>query len=101
MLRMKPGTKMLYGIPVIVTPAVGVTLGSRNNVLVHKDAIHWARLSMPAKAAKSFVGSEGVRVQQSYVHEYLGDLVTIDLCYGVVENRDGAGVLLKSIQTVA
>jgi len=101
MLRMKPGTKMLYGIPVIVTPAVGVTLGSRNNVLVHKDAIHWARLSMPVKAAKGYVGSEGVRVQQSYVHEYLGDLVTIDLCYGVVENRDTYGVLLKSIQTVA
>lgn len=100
-LRMKPGTKMLYGIPVIVSPAVGVTLGSRNNVLVHRDAIHWARLSMPAKATKSFVGTEGVRVQQSYVHEYLGELVTMDLCYGVVENRDNAGVLLKSTQTVA
>jgi hypothetical protein len=98
--RMKKPTPMLYGIPVIVTPAVGVTLGSRNNVLAHKDAIHWARLSMPAKAAMSMVGSEGVRVQQSYVHEYLGELVTIDLCYGVVENRDNAAVLLKSNQTV-
>lgn len=99
--RMKAPTPMLYGIPVIVTPAVGVTLGSRNNVLAHKDAIHWARLSMPAKAAMGYVGSEGVRVQQSYVHEYLGELVTIDLCYGVVENRDNAAVLLKSVQTVA
>ena len=98
--RMKAPTPMLYGIPVIVTPAVGVTLGSRNNVLAHKDAIHWARLSMPAKAAMGYVGSEGVRVQQSYVHEYLGELVTIDLCYGVVENRDNAAVLLKSTQTV-
>lgn len=99
--RMKAPTPMLYGIPVIVTPAVGVTLGSRNNVLAHKDAIHWARLSMPAKADMGMVGTEGVRVQQSYVHEYLGELVTIDLCYGVVENRDDAAVLLKSIQTVA
>jgi hypothetical protein len=98
--RMKAPTPMLYGIPVIVTPAVGVTLGSRNNVLAHKDAIHWARLSMPAKADMGMVGSEGVRVQQSYVHEYLGELVTIDLCYGVVENRDNAAVLLKSTQTV-
>jgi len=99
--RMKAPTPMLYGIPVIVTAAVGVTLGSRNNVLAHKDAIHWARLSMPAKAEMGYVGGEGVRVQQSYVHEYLGELVTIDLCYGVVENRDDAAVLLKSIQTVA
>lgn len=99
--RMKAPTPMLYGIPVIVTAAVGVTLGSRNNVLAHKDAIHWARLSMPTKAEKGFVGEEGVRVQQSYVHEYLGELVTIDLCYGVIENRDSAAVLLKSIQTVA
>jgi hypothetical protein len=99
--RMKAPTPMLYGIPVIVTPAVGTSLGSRLNVLAHKDAIHWARLSMPAKAEKGFVGGEGVRVQQSYVHEYLGELVTIDLCYGVVENRDTAAVLLKSHATVA
>jgi hypothetical protein len=99
--RMKAPTPMLYGIPVIVTPAVGTALGSRLNVIAHKDAIHWARLSMPAKAEMGFVGSEGVRVQQSYVHEYLGELVTIDLCYGVVENRDNAAVLLKSHATVA
>ena len=46
------------------------------------------------------VGTEGVRVQQSYVHEYLGDLVTVDLCYGVIENRDNAAVVLKSSATV-
>lgn len=93
---------MLYGIPVIVTPAVPNESGSdgRLNVLAHKDAIHWARLSMPAKAGIGMVGSEGVRVQQSYVHEYLGDLVTVDLCYGVVENRDTAAVVLKSSATV-
>lgn len=99
--RMKPFTKALYGIPVIVTPAVpyeGGTSG-RLNVLAHRDAIHWARLSLPVKAEKGYVGSEGVRVQQSYVHEYLGDLVTIDLCYGVIENRDTAAVVLKSHAT--
>lgn len=101
MLRGKQPTRTLYGIPVIVTPAVGTDSGSRLNVLAHKDAIHWARLSMPAKAEKGFVGSEGVRVQQSYVHEYLGELVTVDICYGVIENRDNAAVLLKSHATVA
>lgn len=100
--RMKAPTPMLYGIPVIVTPAVPNEGGSngRLNVLAHKDAIHWARLSMPAKADIGYVGAEGVRVQQSYVHEYLGELVTIDLCYGVVENRDNAAVVLKSHATV-
>lgn len=102
MPREKRPTTMLYGIPVIVTPAVPNESGSdgRLNVLAHKDAIHWARLSMPAKASKGMVGSEGVRVQQSYVHEYLGDLVTIDLCYGVGENRDTAAVVIKSSATV-
>lgn len=100
--RMKAQTKMLYGIPVIVSPAVPVGTGAvgdngaRLNLLAHKDAIHWARLSMPVKATSGMVGSEGVRVQQSYVHEYLGDLVTVDLCYGVVENRDDAAVKIRS-----
>ncbi len=51
---------------------------------------------MPVKAKSGMIGSEGVRVQQSYVHEYLGDLVTIDLCYGVVENRDDSAVKIRS-----
>lgn len=103
MPRGKAPTRSLYGIPVIVTPAVPNESGSdgRLNVLAHKDALHWARLSMPARTASGFVGSEGVRVQQSYVHEYLGELVTIDLCYGVIENRDNAAVVLKSHATVA
>lgn len=100
--RMKFPTPMLYGIPVVVSAAVPVgggavgDNGARLNLLAHMDAIHWARLSMPVKTAKGFVGEEGVRVQQSYVHEYLGDLVTIDLCYGVVENRDDAAVKIRS-----
>lgn len=100
--RMKAPTPMLYGIPCIVTPAVPNEGGSngRLNVLAHRDAIHWARLTLPAKAEKGYVGAEGVRIQQSYVHEYLGELVTIDLCYGVVENRDNAAVVLKSAATV-
>lgn len=100
--RAKAPTRALYSIPVIVSPSVPVGSGAvgdngaRLNLLAHKDAIHWARLSMPVKAEKGMIGSEGVRVQQSYVHEYLGDLVTIDLCYGVVENRDDAAVKIRS-----
>lgn len=100
--RTKAPTPMLYGIPVIVSPAVPVGTGAvgdngaRLNLLAHKDTFHWARLSMPVRAAKGMVGQEGVRVQQSYVHEYLGELVTIDLCYGVVENRDDSAVKIRS-----
>lgn len=100
--RTKAPTRSLYSIPVIVSPAVPLGAGAvgensaRLNLLAHKDTIHWARLSMPVKAASGMIGSEGVRVQQSYVHEYLGDLVTIDLCYGVVENRDDSAVKMRS-----
>lgn len=100
--RTKAPTRSLYSIPVIVSPAVPLGAGAvgensaRLNLLAHKDTIHWARLSMPVKAKSGMVGSEGVRVQQSYVHEYLGDLVTIDLCYGVVENRDDSAVKIRS-----
>lgn len=100
--RSKAPTRSLYSIPVIVSPAVPLGAGAvgensaRLNLLAHKDTIHWARLSMPVKAASGMIGSEGVRVQQSYVHEYLGDLVTIDLCYGVVENRDDSAVKMRS-----
>lgn len=99
--RMTPPTPMLYGIPVIVSPSVGVTQGSRRNALVHRDAIHWARLNFDVPAGVAgYVGESGVRVMQSYEHSYLGTLVTMDLCYGVVENRDNAAVLLRSTQTV-
>ncbi len=103
--RVKKPTRALYSIPVIVSPAVPLATGpttdsnARINLLAHKDAIHWARLSMPVKVAKGMTGEEGVRVQQSYVHEYMGDLVTIDLCFGTVVNRDGAAIKLMSHST--
>lgn len=102
MPRAKAPTRSLYSIPVIVSPAVPLGAGAvgensaRLNLLAHKDTIHWARLSMPVKTTMGMVGSEGVRVQQGYVQEYLGDLVTIDLCYGVTENRDDSAVKMRS-----
>lgn len=102
MNRTKAPTRSLYSIPVIVSPSVPLGAGAvgensaRLNLLANNDTFHWARLSMPVKATSGMVGSQGVRVQQSYVHEYLGDLVTIDLCYGVVENRDNSAVKMRS-----
>lgn len=100
--RSKAPTRSLYSIPVIVTPAVPLGAGAvgensaRLNMLAHSDSIHWARMSMPVQAAKGFVGKEGVRIQESYVHEYLGTLVTIDLCYGTMQNRTDSAVKIRS-----
>jgi len=105
--RAKAPTRSLYSIPVIVTPAVplgagaAAESGARLNMLAHKDSIHWARLTLPAKADKAFVGSEGVRVQQSYIQEYLGELVSVDLCYGVVQNRTNSAVKIRSHSVAA
>jgi len=103
MPRTSQPTRMLYGIPVIVTPAVPNEGGSngRLNLLAHKDAIHWAKLGFSPSTSSGFTGSQGVRVQQSYVHEYLGTLVTVDLCFGAIENRDNAAVVIKGHATVA
>lgn len=103
--RSKQPTRSLYSIPVIVSPAVplgaGIAAesGSRLNMLAHKDSIHWARLSMPVGATKGYVGSEGVRIQESYVQEYLGTLVSVDLCYGVTQNRTDSAVKIRSHST--
>lgn len=88
----------LYGIPVFVSSNVPNVSGSdgRYNIIAHRDAIHWARLSLPSTGASSMTGSEGVRVQTNYVPEYLGYLTTADICYGAVENRDEAAVVLLS-----
>lgn len=93
----------ILGIQVIVTSAVPNVSGTsgRYNLLAHKDAIHWARLNFPVKADKGYIGSQGVRVQESYVQEYLGTLITTDICYGVIENRDNAAVAILSHATFA
>jgi len=102
MPRTKAPTPVLYSIPVIVSPSVPLGVGAatesgaRLNLLAHKDTFHWARMTLPVKATSGYVGSEGVRIQQSYVQEYLGELVSVDLCYGVVENRDDSAVKIRS-----
>lgn len=55
------------------------------------DAIHYATAALPG--AKDAMG---VRTQASYIQEYLGTLVTCDILYGAVENRDAGGVRIVS-----
>ena len=72
----------LYGIPVVMHGGIGITSGSGyRNALAHKDAIIHANTIM--------------RTQANYIPEYLGTLVTADILYGVIENRDTSGVWIK------
>jgi len=75
---------MLYGIPVYSTTNVQATSAlGRCSALAHKEAIAWGSLY-------------GVATDTNYIPEYLATLITSDVVYGVVENRDAAGYLLKS-----
>jgi hypothetical protein len=99
---MKGMVGYLYGIPVLMSNRIGTTSGSAQGCLAHKDAIHFATLSLGAGGSKgSMVGSSGVRVQANYVPEYLGTLVTADIVYGVTENRDSAAVKIMTHATKA
>lgn len=91
----------LYGIPVYRTTQIqsdATPSGGRANALAHPDAIHWATSPLGAGGSKAnaMVGSMGVRVQSNYIPDFLATVTTADILYGVVENRDVAGVYMKS-----
>lgn len=85
----------LYGLPVYQTTQIANVSGTtgRINALAHPDAIHFATSPLGAGGSLgSMVGSSGIRVQSNYIPEYLSTVTTADILYGVVENRDEAGV---------
>jgi hypothetical protein len=85
----------LYGRPVFTTTNIQYVSGTtgRYNALAHPDAIHWASSPLGAGGSKgAMVGSNGIRVQSNYSPEYLSTITTADILYGVIENRDIAGV---------
>jgi len=85
----------LYGIPVYITTQVQYVSGTtgRINALAHKDALHFATSPLGSGGSKgAMVGSNGIRVQANYIPDYLSTLVTADILYGVIENRDTSGV---------
>lgn len=91
----------LYGIPVYVSANIQYISGTvgRSGALAHKDALHWATSPLGSGGSLSggsMTGKYGVRVQSNYIPEYLATLTTADLLYGVVENRDNAGVWIRS-----
>jgi len=75
---------MLYGIPVYSTTQITATTAlGRCGALAHKEAIVWASLY-------------GIETDTNYIPEYLATLITADIVYGVLENRDSAGCLIQS-----
>lgn len=88
----------LYGIPVYVSNNIQYVSGTtgRWNALAHKDALHFATspLGTGGSEGSSMTGKYGVRVQSNYIPEYLSTLTTADILYGVIENRDNAGVAI-------
>lgn len=94
----KGAVGMLYGIPVKRSSNIQYVSGTtgRSNALAHKDAIHFATASLGAQSEGAFVGSAGVRVQSNYIPDYLTTLTTADIAYGAIENRDVAGVLIRT-----
>ena len=89
----------LYGIPVYVSNNIQYVSGTtgRYNALAHKDALHFATAPLGqggSMAGGSMTGKYGVRVQSHYIPEYLATVTTADLLYGVIENRDNAGICI-------
>lgn len=91
---------LLYGIPVFISNNIQFVSGStgRYNALAHKDALHFATspLGSGGSLGGSMTGKYGVRVQSNYIPDYLSTLTTADLLYGVIENRDNAGIAIFS-----
>lgn len=96
----------LYDVPIYKTTNVDATLTSYQNMLVHKTAFAFAVASLGNANATAGIptGSVGqfdgqVRIQSNYIPENLGALTTADVIYGVAENRDAAGIWIKSRKT--
>ena len=93
---LKGAVGTLYGVPVVSTTRIGVgtavatTKGSRLNGLAHKSALAFAVANPAGMSANK------VRLQTQYLQEYLGTLVTADVIFGVIENRDSSGVLMMT-----
>lgn len=95
----------LYNIPIFQTTNLDATLTSYQNCLVHKTAFVYAVANLgnanpgvSTNLSPEFSGSK-VRIQSNYIPENLGTLTTADVIYGVAENRDAAGIWIKSRKT--
>lgn len=96
----------LYDVPIYKTTNVDATLTSYQNMLVHRTAFAFAVANLGnANANTGPIPTTGsqfdgqIRLQSSYQQANLGALTTADVIYGVSENRDAAGIWIKSRKT--
>jgi len=76
----------IYGVPVYYTNQVPQTAGTptqTHNILFHKEAFALALQQAP-------------RTQSDYILEYLGNLIVVDVIYGVKVLRSDFGVEVRS-----
>lgn len=90
---LKGAVTQVYGQPVFSSTRITKinTNADYAGALAVPDAIHWATAALPGQK-----DGMGVRMQASYIQEYLGTLVTADILYGVIENRDAGGIEIVS-----
>lgn len=83
----------IYGRPVVTSSLITKinTNADYAGALATADAIHFATGNLPGQK-----DSYGVRLQANYIPEYLSTVVTADILYGAVENRDAAGIEIIS-----
>jgi len=83
----------IHGQPVITSTRITTANVGADYVgaLAVPDSIHYATAALPGQK-----DSMGVRLQANYIQEYLGTLVTADILYGVIENRDSGGIQIIS-----
>lgn len=90
----------LYGFRVYTTTLMPYVSGTTGRIatLAHPDAIHWATSPLEmGGSSTAMIGSKGIRVQSNYVPQYLSTVTTADILFGVVENRDEAGVRILTL----
>jgi hypothetical protein len=90
---MKGAIGNIYGRPVVTSNLITKinTNADYCGALATADAIHFATGALPGQK-----DSNGVRLQANYIPEYLSTVVTADILYGAVENRDAAGIKIVS-----
>jgi hypothetical protein len=91
---MKGAIGNIYGRPVVTSSLITKinTNADYCGALATSDAIHFATGALPGQK-----DSYGVRLQANYIPDFLSTLVTADILYGVVENRDAAGIRIVSV----
>lgn len=92
-----------YGFTHYMSQLVPTTGGEVKNLAFHRNAIMFATRPLPAPPAGTGVVSSvmsedgmGIRVMYGYDIRYKGMVVSLDMLYGVAEQRDAFGLVIRS-----